>query len=61
VVFDDPAAALDTAIYKTVFPKFGAEAVGPCIVEFPGQSVVVPPGTKARADAFGNLIVGDNR
>jgi N-methylhydantoinase A len=58
VVFDDPAVALDTVIYRTVFPDPGAEASGPCIIEFPGQSVVVPPGATANADAFGNLIVG---
>ncbi|MCO5162715.1 MAG: hydantoinase/oxoprolinase family protein [Mesorhizobium sp.] len=60
VVFDDPSAALDTAIYKTVFPNPGASVAGPCIVEFPGQSVVVPPGAKAVADVFGNLVVGTN-
>lgn len=60
VVFDDPSAALDTTIYKTVFPNPDAEVAGPCIIEFPGQSIVVPPRAKAVADSFGNLIVGMN-
>lgn len=58
VVFDDPAKPVDTAIYRTVFPNPGAAVTGPCIIEFPGQCVVVAPGDTARADAFGNLIVG---
>ena len=46
-----------TAIYRTSFPAPGTSIEGPAIVEFPGQSVVVPPGAKATADAFGNLHV----
>jgi N-methylhydantoinase A len=57
VVFDDPKQSIDTAIYLTMFPKAGATVEGPAIVEFPGQSVVVPPGMTATADAFGNLHV----
>lgn len=57
VVFDDPAAAVETTIYLTTFPKAGTGVSGPCIVEFPGQSVVVPPGARAHADKFGNLHV----
>jgi N-methylhydantoinase A len=57
VVFDDPEKPLDTAIYLTVFPESGATVQGPAIVEFPGQSVVVPPGATATADRFGNLHV----
>ena len=57
VVFDDPAAAVETAIYRTMFPKAGTEVAGPCIIEFPGQSVVIPPDAQAKADQFGNLHV----
>ena len=57
VVFRDPKAPLDTAIYLTTFPAEGAGVDGPAIIEFPGQSVVVPPGARATADGFGNLHV----
>jgi N-methylhydantoinase A len=57
VIFRDPKAAVTTAIYSTVFPADGATVQGPAIIEFPGQSVVVPRGMVARADAFGNLHV----
>jgi N-methylhydantoinase A len=61
VVFDDPKTPVDTAIYLTTFPRAGATANGPAIIEFPGQSVVVPPGMTATADAFGNLHVTRNK
>jgi N-methylhydantoinase A len=57
VVFDDPGAPVDTTIYRTTFPKAGTKVSGPCIIEFPGQSVVVPPAAEAHADQFGNLHV----
>jgi N-methylhydantoinase A len=57
VVFDDPKAPVETAIYLTTFPQAGATAKGPAIIEFPGQSVVVPPGMTATADDYGNLHV----
>jgi N-methylhydantoinase A len=57
VVFRDPAQPLDTAIFTTRFPASGSAVEGPGIIEFPGQSVVVPPGARARADEFGNLHV----
>lgn len=57
VVFGDPKQAVDTAIYLTSFPEAGAAVDGPAIIEFPGQSVVVPPGMTATADSFGNLHV----
>jgi N-methylhydantoinase A len=57
VVFDDPASAVETTIYRTTFPRAGTEVSGPCIIEFPGQSVVVPPDAQAHADQFGNLHV----
>ena len=54
---DDPSTAVETTIYRTTFPKSGSRVSGPCIIEFPGQSVVVPPGAQAEADQFGNLHV----
>ncbi len=57
VVFDDPNKPVAAAIYRVRFPRAGEQAAGPCIVEYPGQSVVVPPGSVARADEFGNLHV----
>jgi N-methylhydantoinase A len=57
VVFRDPKAPADTAIYRTSFPEPNATVDGPAIVEFPGQSVVVPPGATATADRYGNLHV----
>jgi N-methylhydantoinase A len=57
VIFRDPGVAVDTAIYRVTFPGAGEAVDGPAIIEFPGQSVVVPPGAKASADEFGNLHV----
>jgi N-methylhydantoinase A len=57
VVFRDAKAPLETAIYKTNYPEADAAVEGPAIIEFPGQSVVVPPGAVAKADRFGNLHV----
>lgn len=57
VVFDDPKKAVDAAIYRTRFPRPDTRVSGPCIIEYPGQSVVVPPGAVARADDAGNLHV----
>jgi len=57
ILFDLKQGPVDTAIWRTSYPPPGAEVAGPAIIEFPGQSVVVPPGGHARADAFGNLHV----
>lgn len=57
IVFDDPKNPVAAAIYRIQFPRAGEQAAGPCIIEYPGQSVVVPPGSMARADEFGNLHV----
>lgn len=57
VVFDDPKRPSNAAIYRIEFPATGEEVTGPCIIEYPGQSVVVPPGGIARADKHGNLHV----
>jgi len=57
VVFADPAHPEPTAIYKTDFPAPQTDLRGPCIVEYPGQSVVVPPGWHAHGDDSGTLHV----
>ncbi|SEA86685.1 hydantoinase/oxoprolinase family protein [Variovorax sp. YR216] len=60
VVFDDPEQPVLTTIYRTTWPKPGQVINGPCIVEYPGQSVVVPPGAVAEADPRGHLEVRFN-
>jgi N-methylhydantoinase A len=57
VVFRDAKVPVVTAIYRTSFPKDGESAQGPAIIEFPGHSVVVPPGGRAKSDRFGNIHV----
>jgi N-methylhydantoinase A len=57
IVFDLADGPVDTAIWRTSFPPPGTEVAGPSIIEFPGQSVVIPPGGTARADDMGNLHV----
>lgn len=57
VVFDDPEKPVLTTIYRTTWPRPGQAVNGPCIIEYPGQSVVVPPGATAEADVQGHLEV----
>ena len=57
VVFDDPQQPVLTNIYRTTWARPGDLVHGPCIIEYPGQSVVVPPGARACADAHGHLEV----
>ena len=57
VVFRDPKNPVETAIFRTTFPAADTRVDGPAIIEFPGQSVVVPPHGRATADAHGNLHV----
>jgi N-methylhydantoinase A len=57
VVFNDPAVPVETAIYKTCYPAPDVRINGPAIIEFPGQSVVIPPRGTATADQLGNLHV----
>jgi N-methylhydantoinase A len=57
ILFDLKSGPLDTDIWRTSFPPPGTKIQGPAIIEFPGQSVVVPPGGHAEADAIGNLHV----
>lgn len=57
VIFDDPKTPVETAVYRIQFPAPNQQVSGPCIIEYPGQSVVVPPKSIARSDDFGNLHV----
>ena len=57
VVFDDPATPQTCSVYRTNFPKPNLSIQGPCLVEFPGQTLVVPPGAVARTDEWGNFVV----
>ena len=57
VIFDDPGEPIETRIWRTTFPAPGTQFTGPCIIEYPGQSAVLPPGAQGDVDAFGNLHV----
>ena len=57
VIFDHPSAPIKTQIWRTTFPAPDSAFKGPCIIEYPGQSAVLPPGASARVDEFGNLHV----
>ena len=57
VVFDDPEAPELCRVYRTRQPRPNVELSGPCLVEFPGQTLVVPPGATARTDQWGNVVV----
>jgi N-methylhydantoinase A len=57
IVFDDPKNPTEAKVYRIEFPAAGEQVAGPCVIEYPGQSVVVPPGGVARADEHGNLHV----
>lgn len=57
VVFDDPAAPVSCPVYRTAFPAPGEHLLGPALVCFPGQTLVVPPGWQAATDERGNVVV----
>ncbi|MEU3982340.1 hydantoinase/oxoprolinase family protein [Streptomyces sp. NPDC026672] len=57
VVFDDPSAPVECPVYRTVIPAPGQHVTGPCLVTFPGQTLVVPPGASAVTDRSGNFVV----
>ena len=47
----------DCVVWHASVPPDGWIVEGPAIVEFTGQSVVVPPGALGTADKVGNLHV----
>jgi N-methylhydantoinase A len=57
VWFDDPRAPAETQVYAVEHPAADQVAEGPCLITYPGQTAVVPPGSTARTDDLGNLIV----
>jgi N-methylhydantoinase A len=57
VWFDDPAEPVQTDVFAVEFPAAGQRVTGPCLITYPGQTAVVPPGSGAETDALGNLIV----
>jgi N-methylhydantoinase A len=57
VYFDSPARPYPTAVYRVESPAPGQRLKGPCLVEFPGHTVAVPPRGSARTDEQGNLHV----
>ena len=48
-----------TRIYERLALAAGEEIGGPAILEQPDTTVFVDPGLKARADRFGNLVLGE--
>jgi N-methylhydantoinase A len=57
VVFDDPDQPVGCPVWTTTFPAPGQELTGPCLVAYPGQTLVIPPGSHARTDEQGNFLV----
>lgn len=57
VWFDDPREPVPTEVFKVAYPAAGQQLSGPCLIKYPGQTAVVPPGAAARTDHLGNLIV----
>lgn len=57
VYFHDAERPHECSVWHASVPSEGWSVDGPAIVEFTGQSVVVPPGASGRADRLGNLHV----
>lgn len=60
-IFEDPRKPLVADVYAADYPKAGQAVEGPCVVEFPGSTLVVPPGSVASSDKLGNLQVRSRR
>ncbi len=56
-IFRTAGDAHDCAVWHASVPPDGWSVEGPAIIEFTGQSLVVPPGARATADVIGNLHV----
>ena len=56
-IFRSPDDVHPCAVWHVSVPPEGWSISGPAIIEFTGQSVVVPPGASATADSVGNLHV----
>ena len=57
VWFDDPTAPVQTEVFAVELPAPGQRVEGPCLIKYPGQTAVVPPGATAHVDQLANLIV----
>ena len=57
VIFRSAGDVHACAVWHASVPQEGWTVEGPAIIEFTGQSVVVPPGARATADRVGNLHV----
>ncbi|MGH9089569.1 MAG: hydantoinase/oxoprolinase family protein [Acidimicrobiales bacterium] len=57
VVFDDPEMPIRCSVWSASRPGPGQVVEGPCLVAYPGQTLVVPPGAVGRTDAHGNILV----
>ena len=57
VVFDDPSRPLECPVWSATVPPPGRVLEGPCLVAYPGQTLVVPPGAVGAADDDGNVLV----
>lgn len=57
VVFDDPDRPEPCPVWWATIPAPGQSVEGPCLVAYPGQTLVVPPGAVGRTDAHGNVVV----
>lgn len=58
VYWHETGGRLDTAVRRlTGKVPSGAEWTGPCIVELPQTTVVVPPGFTAVTDDLGNIVI----
>ena len=51
------AGALEAAVVERGAMGAGAMVDGPCVIEEPDATIVVPPGHRARHDGHGHLLV----
>lgn len=48
---------LATKIYERAALPANQQIAGPCLVEEPTSTIVIPPGASATVDAYGNLVI----
>lgn len=56
-VFDDPASPCECAVWAAGVPAPGQKVEGPCLIAYPGQTLVIPPGATGTTDDDGNVLV----